>query len=231
VQRLNSRELSREAAADYRRGLSYIDEAFEQAREKGECVIPCKRGCSSCCSAVFDLPPADGYLLRSWLEDQEPALAGGVRERSAAILESVRAAAKDLEEEGEACFSGWDPLSDGLGGLPAAALTRLAGRVHEPCPLVGEDGECLAHESRPALCRLGGLPWRDPETGSDLPDFCRLEPEMAENTPQELDLARLDGLRWEADESFRRALPDTGRALRRSFVAAVLAGRKGHPGA
>lgn len=217
----------REAATVYRRGLSFIDEAFERAREAGDCVVPCKRGCASCCSAVFDLPPADGLLLLSWLSEQEPSLREDIEARSGRILDSVRSAASRLLEEGEDSLAGWEPQVHGLTGIPARVATVLAGLVREPCPILGPEGECRAHDSRPALCRLGGLPWRDPVSGAELPDFCRLEPEMGDNPAQELDLSRLDGLREDCVEALRHESRGAGELPRRSFIAAVLAPRAG----
>ena len=186
-------------------------------------MIPCGRGCSSCCAAVFDVHPADALLLRTWLQGQEPSVRAEIGLRATAVLDEVLAAARALQAAGEATLADWDPREQGLSALPSATITELAAGVAAPCPLLGEEGECRAHASRPALCRLQGLPWRDPVTGAELPDFCRLEAAMAENRPQDIDLARLDALRTEAAEAIRLASTEPAPPPRRSFVAAILA--------
>ena len=71
--------------------------------------------------------------------------------------------------------------------------------------------------ARPAICRLAGLPWRDPATGERIPDFCRLEPGQADNPHQALDLSRLDSARHEVSQA---ALPGLPRG--RTFLAEAL---------
>ena len=208
---------SREAAAELRRGLFFIDEAFERARAVDGTCVPCRRGCSRCCAAVFDVHEADALLLGDWLASLSGEERAELHRRSALVVRRVEEAAAGLARDGETALEGWS-AELGFKGLPAPVVTRLAAAVTEACPLLGAEGECRAHASRPAICRLGGLPWKDTASGALLPDFCRLEPAMARNPPQELDLGRLDGLRLEVDEAIRAG----GRRPRRSFVAEIV---------
>jgi Fe-S-cluster containining protein len=208
-------------AATYAAGLWTLDRAFESARRAPGLVVPCGRGCSACCAAVFDVQPADALLLRLWLVDRDPDERAAVEARAAEVLAAVQAAAERLAAMGESALAGWTP-ADGLTALPAAAVTRLAGAVDLACPLLDASGACRAHASRPALCRLQGLPWRDPVTGTVLPDHCRLDERMGANAIQDLDLAALDGLRHETAEDARRLGLASPRG--RTFVAAALSG-------
>lgn len=213
-------ERSDEAAADrFRRGLSFVDEAFERARQADGTCVPCRRGCSRCCesAAVFDLREADALLLRAWWRRQPEPSRREATERAREVVDAVAAAARRLAAAGESTLRDWRP-GDGLDALPPPVATRLAAEVDRPCPLLGPEGECRAHGDRPSACRLAGVPWRDPVSGGQLPDACRLEPGMEANEPQELDLGRLDGLRHDVDEAFRAA----GGRPRRRFVAQVL---------
>ncbi|MEM7248509.1 MAG: hypothetical protein AAF533_24465, partial [Acidobacteriota bacterium] len=169
---------------------------------------------------VFDVHPSDALLLGYWLDEQDAEVRADVLERARAIRESVLRRRDELVEEGETELAGWVP-EDGFRLLFSATVTRLAAGVLGGCPLLGPEGECRAHVSRPAICRLQGLPWRDRASGEVLPDLCRLEEGMADNLPQPLELGRLDALRHETEES---VAAERGRRLPagRSFVAEVL---------
>lgn len=212
-----------EAAADYRRGLSFVDEAFRSAQEQLGESVPCRRGCSSCCAAVFDVPPADALLLGAWLDEQSDAVREEVLAVARGTRDAVEAAARALAEAGDADLAGWT-LAEGIRALPSAALTRLAeASASARCPLLDGEGACRAHDSRPSLCRLQGLPWKDTATGAVLPDFCRLDPRQVANPPRSLDLARLDGLRELAGEAAREAAGESDAVARgRTFVADAL---------
>jgi Fe-S-cluster containining protein len=208
--------------AAYRRGLAFVDRAFERARTRSGLTVPCRRGCNSCCAALFDVHEADAALLRDWLSRRREAEREQVLRRAEAVVREVERARDDLLAAGEWALDGWDPLRDPLDRLPSAVATRLAAEVPSPCPLLGEEGDCRAHADRPAICRLQGLPWRDPATGGTVADFCRLEPGMESNPPQALDLARLDALRHETAEALRGAADGSESSPGRRFVAAAL---------
>jgi len=171
---------------------------------------------------VFDVHAADARLLGAWLAAASPSERYDVVARARRVVAAVQRAARRLAKA-DAWLKGWH-WREGLAALPAASVARLAEEAASPCPLL-DAGSCRAHASRPALCRLQGVPWRDAATGAELPDFCRLEPGQETLEAQPVDLLRLDDFR----EVSRAALPAPGG---RTFVAAALlqaAGRGGPP--
>ena len=211
----------RHEAEAWRLGLVVFDEAFARAASERAGAIPCARGCSSCCegAAIFSVHAADAALLAAGLEQAHASTREAVLGRARELLDRVRLAASDLAAEGESLLEGWEP-EDGWSLLPARVLDRLADRVPGACPVLSGDGACSLHEHRPAICRLQGAPWRDPETGQELADFCRLDERQGSQLPVEGPLHGLDELR----ERLRLRLGDAGGPGRegRTIVASAL---------
>ena len=176
----------------WRAQLIEIDLAFELARDAPGTVIPCRSGCSACCTAVFEIHAADATVLREGLASLPGPARDRIVARAAAVRSAMAAAAEKLEAT-EPAFREW--LAVSLDGVPARALGLLAGAIDLPCPVLDETGACSMHAFRPAICRMQGLPWQDPVTGAALPDFCRLETGQEGNSPQPLDLLGLDEAR------------------------------------
>lgn len=49
---------------------------------------------------------------------------------------------------------------------------RFIDRMGMTCPVLSDSGSCRIHRYRPRICRLAGTIFRDPETGTELDDFC-----------------------------------------------------------
>lgn len=205
-----------------RLGLVFIDEAFAAAKSKLGDAVPCARGCAHCCSgaALFEIHAADGALLAAGLEQADPVTGDAIRSRAHALMEQVREVAADLTAEGESLLEGWSPEVHGF-GLPARVIEALASRVQGACPVLAPNGDCSLHAHRPAICRLQGVGWRDPETGADLPDFCTLDARQADAAPQDVALHRLDELREDARWRLQGMAGERGVPAR-TFVAAAL---------
>jgi Fe-S-cluster containining protein len=134
------------------------------------------------------------------------------------VRDDVVGRARDVLEEIRGAAPDWDPLG-GFAHLSEGEITGVAAAVGAPCPVLGTGGECRAHEDRPSLCRLQGLPWRDAADGSVLPDFCRLDPRQESLRPAPLDLASIRAERAETAHALRG---DPRVAPSRTCVAAAL---------
>jgi Fe-S-cluster containining protein len=219
--------MSRREAGEYLLGLVPFQEAFDSARHRLGDAVPCRRGCSACCedAAVFEIHAADAALLQQGLLEAAPESREAIRGRARDLLERLRTAAAALALEGETLLEDWEPLS-GL-ALPDRIVERLAAGVRGRCPVLDASGDCALHAHRPAICRLQGIPWRDPATGADLPDFCRLDPRQAGLAAQDAPLHALDDLREEVRLRLQEAAGERAIPARTTVAAALLAGASG----
>src|SRR4030095_9595019 len=86
--------------------------------------IQCRKGCSKCCSQIFNITPLDAWIIREHL-------------RSLPILQR-----DELKKRAEEYKKG------------------------NPCPALGNKGECTIYEARPVICRRFGMPiydYKNPE--------------------------------------------------------------------
>lgn len=217
--------ISRETEA-WRLGLAVFGEAFDRAKARQGESLPCRRGCSSCCesAAVFEIHSPDAALLREGLRAASSERRLTILQRAEAILGQLRAAAAEIVAAGESRLRGWDPLG-GFVGLTPDLIEGLAAKVQGACPILESDGSCGLHDSRPAICRLQGVAWRDPDTGAELPDFCTLEPRPPGGAVIEGPLLALDDLR----EQLRIRLARAGESPARTCVASALLAPPGSP--
>lgn len=167
----------------YQQLLERLDRWFAETRERHPGVIPCRPGCTACCHGPFDISLADVRLLSAGLAQLDPAVREQVRQRGQALLERVHA----LEP-------GWTTPYD-VRALDEERFDRLTEALAEvPCPLLDEQGSCLAYAHRPMVCRLIGLPMMTAE-GELLENACPIQddyPSYASMSPQLFDLGALN---------------------------------------
>lgn len=109
--------------------------------------IKCRRGCSDCCHALFDLSLVEAMYINDAFEK---AFAHGPQR--SAILERASDIDRDLTRLKREMFRAEK------GGEDAREIMAKVANVKIPCPLLGEDDACLLYESRPIICRLYGIP-------------------------------------------------------------------------
>ncbi len=109
-----------------------IDNAVKTISSRFPEEFKCRKGCSDCCNAAFDISLAEARLLK------KNFLILGRKTRKQ-ILKRAKAAQKIWEET--------------IVKRPEnISTTRI------PCPLLGKDEECLLYEVRPVNCRTYGVP-------------------------------------------------------------------------
>jgi Fe-S-cluster containining protein len=174
------------AAEIYQELLGEVDRWFAEAVSRHPGVVPCGAGCSACCHGPFDISMADGLLLREGLRLLPEGARELVRGRAAEQLDRMRAVEPEWGPP-------WDPV-----GLGEERFDRLAGRMSdEPCPLLDDEGKCVAYAHRPLVCRIIGMPMVTPE-GAILENDCPIQgrfPIYAALEPQVFDLEQ-----WEERE-------------------------------
>lgn len=148
---------------DYGKLLETVDGWFARSIAIDGKHIACAGGCSECCRGLFDITLLDAMYLRRGVDLLPPLVRRAALDRAGERLASLRTLWPELEQpfllnvrpEEE-----WDEL------MPDDDET--------PCPLLGEDGHCLAYHYRPMTCRLHGIPLID-ESGEILHDeWCTL---------------------------------------------------------
>jgi len=134
-----------QSARRYQVLLETLDAWTAAADQRHPSVIPCRRGCTACCSGPFDISVADVLLLQQTVGDLPPDQRTRLLNRADAAAARQRALAPDwaapydVRDLGEVRFDG---LCDGLEA--------------DPCPCL-EEGACTVYAGRPAVCRMMGL--------------------------------------------------------------------------
>jgi Fe-S-cluster containining protein len=171
------------AAETWQDQLRKLDRWAESVAASHPDLIPCHRGCSSCCHGPFDVSAADTLLLREGLATLPVATREAVRTRGKLLLAKMW----KLEPEWAAP---WD-----LRDIDADRFDELAEQLsEEPCPMLDESGACAVYEYRPLICRIMGLPMMTAE-GLVLENACPIQdefPAYAALDPQLFDLEALE---------------------------------------
>lgn len=108
-----------------------VDQAVEAVKKRFPAEVKCRRGCSDCCHAVFDVSLAEAVAIQKEfmkLPREKRRLA-------------TRQAKKALEQ--------WNRLVQQKADISRARIR---------CPLLSEDHLCMLYEMRPVNCRTYGVP-------------------------------------------------------------------------
>jgi Fe-S-cluster containining protein len=116
-------------------------------KEYGE-RIHCRRGCTSCCSQMFQITEIEAAYISQRVKRFPP------NER-----EKLRERARQYEAQRQLILTNRN-VPDAWGSLPPPGL-RLA------CPAL-EDGACRIYEHRPLICRKYGIPLYNPRKPNQL---------------------------------------------------------------
>ena len=109
----------------------FVDQTMAMLFKKFPEEVMCKKGCTDCCNAVFDLSYIEAVFLLSIFQKLP-------RQTREEILLRCQTA----EQQWQKIFTD--------GGDPSLARIR--------CPLLGENGQCSCYEARPINCRTYGVP-------------------------------------------------------------------------
>lgn len=120
--------------------FSYISSQFP------DCVV-CKKGCSDCCSALFDLSLVEAmYINHAFASTFDYGRTrSNILEKSSEIDRTLTRIKRDFfraEKDGE----------------KADIIMEKVAALRIPCPLLDESNECLLYDARPITCRLYGIP-------------------------------------------------------------------------
>lgn len=123
------------------------DRAFDSiARAHAGCVT-CKKGCSDCCHALFDLSLVEAMYINKAFEK---AFDYGA-ERSAVITRASETDRRLTRLKRELYRAEKD-------GENLSTIMQRAASERIPCPLLSSDNVCMLYDARPITCRLYGVP-------------------------------------------------------------------------
>ncbi len=122
-----------------------IDAWFKTIPEKYAAQMRCRKGRTACCHGFFDISPGDTVAAVRGFDRLSSDIQRQVHSRATRVQESIRAAAANLPEP--MLISDDNPVIDGI----VEAVDQ------QPCPFLGDAGECLIYEHRPTTCRLGSM--------------------------------------------------------------------------
>ncbi len=140
----------------YEELLSKVDQEFNRVRNIFSEKMNCRSGCSSCCSQLFPISVVEAAYISRAVKELEPQAALLMRENARAYLKELTGAEVE-EAEGIEVHS----------CLVEAALNRLAGLHHIPCPALKDDA-CTIYSHRPVIARKWGIPLWNPKNPKSL---------------------------------------------------------------
>ncbi|MGH9395265.1 MAG: YkgJ family cysteine cluster protein [Terriglobia bacterium] len=129
--------------SEYLRVAAEWEAEFARNRKRYGDAIHCRRGCSDCCSQMFQITEVEAAYISA-------AVKALPEERMVEMRTRARAY---IEQRQELLASRNVP--DAWGALPPPGL-RL------PCPAL-VDGACSIYEHRPMICRKYGIPLYSPQ--------------------------------------------------------------------
>ena len=112
-----------------------IQKEFDRNLRKYGSKIQCRRGCSQCCSQIFNITLIDANVIAEHvkrLPDEKKELLKMKAKKYMELRSRTKVPERDKPE-----FT----LKPGIA-----------------CPALGEEGECTIYEARPVICRRFGIP-------------------------------------------------------------------------
>jgi Fe-S-cluster containining protein len=130
----------------YEKVSAQADVAFKHVSETHPDLVRCKKGCSDCCYALFDLTLIEAlninyHLNRKVSGDEKARLIEDANRINRATYRVKRKAFKDVE-----------------GGKNEVEVLMELAKERMRCPLLDKDNLCILYENRPITCRVYGIP-------------------------------------------------------------------------
>ncbi|PID39486.1 MAG: hypothetical protein CR984_06780 [Proteobacteria bacterium] len=124
-----------------------LDEVFDKVREKHPKLVKCKLECSDCCHALFDLTLIEAiYINKKFIEELDS-------KRKNEIISLANKTDRKIYQLKRRAFKA---VESGEKTEEQVLLEMAAERVR--CPLLNRENRCELYYSRPATCRIYGVP-------------------------------------------------------------------------
>lgn len=127
--------------------VASADALFKQIHDAYPQEVICKKGCSSCCHALFDLSLVEALYLNTKFNEliADNMQRFEITNRASGIDRQTTKVKRELFRSVQKGKGSNEVLED------AAHLTMR-------CPLLSDDDACLLYEARPVTCRIYGVP-------------------------------------------------------------------------
>ena len=126
--------------------VSMAEKVFERVNNEYSDCVTCKKGCSDCCYALFDLSFIEALYINHYYNQKFGGKDKAALEQKAnkadRLIYKIKRQAYKAAQEGQ---SEMDILSE-------MAKERVR------CPLLNDRDECDLYEHRPLTCRFYGIP-------------------------------------------------------------------------
>lgn len=126
--------------------LAISDQAFEKVQQAYPEKVTCKKGCSDCCSAIFDLALIEALYLnysfnkRFDLQQQAPIIERA-NKADRTVYKLKKKSYKAIQE-----------------GCSEEDVLRKIAEERVRCPLLNDENQCDMYDNRPLTCRVYGIP-------------------------------------------------------------------------
>lgn len=130
--------------AKYEMLVDMVNKIFERVKTEHPACVNCKKGCSDCCSAVFDLTLIEAIYLNHKFKETF----GDNKD----MLERANKADRQVYKLKKQAFR------DHQEGKNEVAILQEMGMQRVRCALLNERDMCDLYDFRPITCRLYGVP-------------------------------------------------------------------------
>ena len=129
----------------YEKLVEQVDQIVERVKTEYPACVNCKKGCTDCCYALFDLTVVEALYLNHKFREKFGADANMMEIANKADRALVRVKKKAFKDYNES-------------KKDEVAILHEMGRERIRCPLLNERDLCALYENRPITCRIYGIP-------------------------------------------------------------------------
>ena len=122
------------------------DAAFKHVSEAHPELVRCKKGCSDCCYALFDLTLIEALYVNYHFNEKVTG-----KEKARLIEEANRIDRATYRVKRKA-------FKDVEGGKNEVEVLMELAKERMRCPLLNKEDICILYENRPITCRVYGIP-------------------------------------------------------------------------
>jgi Fe-S-cluster containining protein len=129
----------------YEKLVAQADQVFERIKKEYPACVNCKKGCTDCCYALFDLTLIEALYLNQKFKaafGADAEMMEKANKADRAIFRIKKRAYKEVQENNK----------------DEVAVLYEMGRERIRCPLLNEREMCALYAFRPITCRLYGIP-------------------------------------------------------------------------
>ncbi len=129
----------------YEKLASQADRVFERVKKQYPACVNCKKGCTDCCYALFDLTLVEALYLNHKFKaafGANPDMMEKANKADRAVFRLKKRALREMKDNKK----------------DEVAILYEMGRERIRCPLLNERELCSLYEYRPITCRLYGIP-------------------------------------------------------------------------